>query len=141
MKPLHDFSINNTRKDGRSETCLACKRAYNKTHYSNNKKYYVGKAKKARDKLKSLVWERKLKCSRCPQDHPATLHFHHKDASKKEFTIAYAVSKGWSRRRVLAEIEKCEVMCANCHYIHHWGDKHPVCPKRPDESQGGPGVS
>jgi hypothetical protein len=35
----------------------------------------------------------------------------------KEFGIADAMRKSMSLRRVMAEIAKCELVCANCHRI------------------------
>lgn len=34
-------------------------------------------------------------------------------------TVANAVRRGWSRARILGELTKCEVLCANCHAKHH----------------------
>ena len=60
-----------------------------------------------------------LSCARCGEDHPACLQFHHPDPRVKETSIADAVRRGFSRKRLLAEIAKCEVLCANCHAKHH----------------------
>lgn len=45
------------------------------------------------------------------------LEFHHKDSTTKLFTIA----KGSSRSDVVfwAEVEKCELLCSNCHRARH----------------------
>jgi hypothetical protein len=64
--------------------------------------------------LKSVLF-----CARCGENHPACLHFHHSDPAAKETTIADAVRRGFSRQRLLAEIAKCDVLCANCHLKHH----------------------
>jgi hypothetical protein len=45
--------------------------------------------------------------------------FHHADPETKETTVAEAVRRGFGRKRLLAEIAKCEVLCANCHAKHH----------------------
>ncbi len=70
-----------------------------------------------------IEWYGELKstlvCARCPEAHPACLQFHHADPSKKELSVAEAVRRGWSRERILAELAKCEVLCANCHAKHH----------------------
>ena len=33
--------------------------------------------------------------------------------------ISDAVRLAWSKKRILAEAAKCEVLCANCHAKHH----------------------
>lgn len=72
-----------------------------------------------REKFREL--KATLKCSRCPEDHPATLDFHHRDPAAKEVLISQAISKGWAWEKILAEIDKCEVLCANCHRKEHAG--------------------
>lgn len=44
------------------------------------------------------------------------LEFHHIDPSQKEFSICDYVSF----ERFLKEIEKCQLLCANCHREEHW---------------------
>jgi hypothetical protein len=34
--------------------------------------------------------------------------------------IAQAVNQGWSKERILEEIKKCDVLCANCHFKEHY---------------------
>ena len=123
-KELDQFPINQTRVDGRSETCLVCKREYNRLHYKQNKQYYVDKAAQARVRLRELVRAKKLACIRCGESHVATLEFHHTDPEQKDFTISKAVQGNWSTSRILAEIEKCEVLCSNCHRKLHWDVEH-----------------
>jgi len=46
------------------------------------------------------------------------LEFHHRDSSKKDFGISYrGYTRSWAK--VLEEIEKCELLCANCHRETH----------------------
>lgn len=59
-----------------------------------------------------------LKCERCGESDPAALDFHHLDPSEKDHELSNAMNKwGWSR--VMREIEKCIVLCANCHRKEH----------------------
>lgn len=60
-----------------------------------------------------------LACQRCGENHPAVLQFHHPDPAAKEIMLSVAISRGWSRARILEEARKCEVLCANCHAKHH----------------------
>ena len=57
------------------------------------------------------------KCSKCGYNKcNAALEFHHVDESNKEFEVAGA-RYGWKRMK--PEIEKCILLCANCHREHH----------------------
>ena len=75
-----------------------------------------------------IAWFAELKktlaCERCGEDHPGCLVFHHSDPSQKEISLSEAVRRGWSRKRILAERAKCEVLCANCHAKHHAKERH-----------------
>jgi hypothetical protein len=63
-----------------------------------------------------------LVCVRCGESHPACLDFHHRDATQKSFTVAKFAgqSSRISLEDLRAEVAKCDVLCANCHRIHHW---------------------
>lgn len=62
-----------------------------------------------------LEYKKRLKCLLCPENHTACLDFHHKNSSEKIKNVSYMVARGWSRERIMEEVEKCEVLCANCH--------------------------
>jgi hypothetical protein len=53
-------------------------------------------------------------CTDCGyRTHPEALDFDHVDG--KRFTISRAVAHSWDD--LLAEIDKCEVVCSNCHRV------------------------
>jgi len=61
----------------------------------------------------------------CGESNPLVLDFDHKDPNKKSFTIGSVARKGWSLEVLYKEIDKCDVVCANCHRIrtarqHGW---------------------
>jgi hypothetical protein len=64
--------------------------------------------------------KKQLCCADCGENHPATLQFHHLNAEDKLFDIAHAVNKGFNVDKIKKEIEKCIVLCANCHAIRHF---------------------
>jgi len=80
-----------------------------------------------RRQLEIRAWWAALKatksCERCGERAPECLQFHHIDRASKDIELSIAASRGWSKQRILAEIEKCEVLCANCHLIHHWNER------------------
>lgn len=46
------------------------------------------------------------------------LEFHHKESSGKDFGISYkGYTRGWNKVR--EEIDKCLLLCANCHREIH----------------------
>jgi hypothetical protein len=100
-------------------------REYNRLYYQRNRERLLEKqAEKnrrfAETRRKWLVdYKRTLECVRCGESHPATLTFHHKNSSEKSFEIGNAIALGIGLKRLLAEIEKCEVICANCHAKEH----------------------
>ena len=102
-------------------------REYNREYYRRNREHLLRKQKEKNRRLakRKRQWlagiKKTLECERCGENHPATLTFHHKDSSEKDFEIGNAIVLGYSKKRILAEIEKCEVLCANCHAIEHLG--------------------
>lgn len=62
-------------------------------------------------------------CERCGfNEHPAALCFDHIDPSTKSFNVSQDPKRAWGE--MLAEIEKCRVLCSNCHTIHTYNEKH-----------------
>jgi hypothetical protein len=56
-------------------------------------------------------------CADCGQVfHPAAMHWDH-TGTDKLINISRAVNNGWSRERILLELAKCELVCANCHSV------------------------
>lgn len=59
-------------------------------------------------------------CKYCGENHPATLSFHHRDPSTKKWNISKLIYRQPSMELFLSEIEKCDVVCENCHRKLHW---------------------
>lgn len=58
-------------------------------------------------------------CAMCAgRFHPAAMDFHHRDPASKDPDFNGHAST-WSVKRLLKEIEKCDVVCANCHRTFH----------------------
>jgi hypothetical protein len=64
--------------------------------------------------------KRRRKCVVCGERHPATFEFHHRDPSTKVKAVSVLVNTGATQERIIEEIMKCDVLCANCHRKHHW---------------------
>ena len=58
------------------------------------------------------------KCQKCGYDSCiSALEFHHRDAAEKEFGIAMSYSLSW--KKIRKELDKCDMLCANCHRELH----------------------
>lgn len=60
-------------------------------------------------------------CRLCGEDDARCLDFHHRNPSRKSFYISTS-APGVSRVRRMAELKKCDVVCANCHRKLHRKD-------------------
>lgn len=56
-------------------------------------------------------------CSRCGFDDPRALEFHHRNPEEKIASVASMLASGWER--LMREVAKCDIICANCHAIEH----------------------
>lgn len=98
--------------------CGECQRAYMRAHYEANRAYYLAKARRSNDKrhasFRQLLRELKaVPCADCNGSFPSyVMDFDHV-GDDKLINVSMAVKLG--RRRLLAEVAKCEVVCANCH--------------------------
>ena len=95
-----------------------------KSHYQQNKAKYFDRTKQRRIE-RSKWWadykiEKKFKCSKCSESHPACISFHHRDPKEKHMGVADLVGFAYSVDVILAEIEKCDILCHNCHAKYHW---------------------
>lgn len=96
----------------------------------NGKKYYRNKCnvcfnidkKERRHKRKDFVdsIRKKAECALCGVDDFRALQFHHRGDKEKDVSN----TRGWSEKRIEKEIAKCDIICANCHMIHHYNERN-----------------
>jgi hypothetical protein len=122
-----------------------CKKCTNEVNVSNSKKYeeyysnYRKNNKEAAAERSKLNYKRKkenwlkflaenieLKCQvqSCGYDKCfAALDFHHRNPEEKEYGIYDLMKMAFNEKNksiLLAEIKKCDVLCANCHRERHY---------------------
>jgi hypothetical protein len=97
-------------------------RAASRRWYQRNRQQVIDQKNQRKQAIYQWFKEHKqtLQCERCGFDHPAALHFHHRNPIEKDICIAKAVNEGWSIKRIEKEISKCDILCANCHAIEHY---------------------
>lgn len=102
-------------------------REYNKGWYQRHRKKRIALINKRRLELSDWLkrYKSTLSCVDCGESHSACLQFHHKDKDEKSFAISSIVGRStYSIHTILKEIEKCEVLCGNCHALRHWRETH-----------------
>lgn len=96
--------------------CRPCRRGYRERHYQANKQYYYLRVRERERRIEAMAAAAKARpCVDCGiQYAPWQMDFDHVSGKKVERVSQLAHDSG-SIRLVLAEIAKCEVVCANCH--------------------------
>jgi hypothetical protein len=98
--------------------CRACQREWYKNYYNSDAKektrLYANNLA-ARTLIHELIRESKNKpCADCGGEFPYyVMDFDHRDPKKKTFNVG--MFAGRTLAAVRKEIEKCDVVCANCH--------------------------
>ena len=88
--------------------------------YRDRAEYMVKAVTKRRKKLREMAVEYKGgKCNLCGYSKCiAALEFHHIDSSKKDFGLSEdGLTRSWTR--IQLELDKCLLVCANCHREIH----------------------
>jgi hypothetical protein len=117
------------KKTGRLHTqCKNCYKLHRKTYYAEHYSKY-GDLYRARAKIRRVLVQERLRskmleylqnksCSICGESDIRTFEFDHIDPTLKSFGIARAIGDGTKWEKIMAEIQKCRILCANCHKKH-----------------------
>jgi hypothetical protein len=93
-----------------------------KRQYKDRAAYLIQAVKQRRHKLKLLALEYKGgKCELCGYKREVSaLEFHHKDPQQKDFALSTrGLTRSWNK--IQRELDKCVLVCANCHRELHSG--------------------
>jgi hypothetical protein len=120
-KPLDEFHRWNQR-DGPQFLCKPCRKEYDRDYHARNRERLVALAKKRQQRF--LEWHRQLKsttpCADCGgYFHFAVMAWDHLPGTHKVAEVSTLLRKG-SSRKVREEIDKCELVCANCHALRSY---------------------
>lgn len=97
-----------------------------KRTYADRREYLIMAVARRRKRLRELAVEYKGgKCTFCGYNRCLNaLDFHHLDAKKKEFGISKdGITRSWEKNK--KELEKCILVCSNCHREIHAGILQP----------------
>jgi hypothetical protein len=114
-KPAEAFARNSAKKDGRQQHCRECKSKIDAAYYKENPGRIRDGKKRSVERAKKMVEDflRKSKCVVCGNDDWVVLEFDH--LGDKLYDVSTMVQDGLGLETIMREIEKCEVVCANCH--------------------------
>lgn len=106
-KDVTDFYPNKTHKHGVMPYCKSCFNKYTVDRWIERK-------------IKAIEYKGG-KCEDCNLSHPTThyavFEFHHIDPTQKDHDWTKLRLRAWAT--VLSELDKCVLLCANCHRIRH----------------------
>jgi hypothetical protein len=100
---------------------VLCANCHIKFHYDLQTQDKIRKnlrPSRAKKRQWLIDYKKTKTCSHCHEDDYRCLSFHHFDSNKEDI-VSNMVSRGNSLQKILEEINKCMVLCANCHRIVH----------------------
>lgn len=122
-KPVSEFYKNKRSKRGYQTHCKQCRSKDYKEKYGvgeyrerilkRNSAYAKIRTKDLKQWYYKLLLEKS--CVLCGESHPAALQFNHINPKDKLANVSFLVGNKFSKETILKEINKCEVLCANCH--------------------------
>lgn len=119
-KDISEFRLRNKFTQRRQSYCISCGLEMGRSWYGRNKDYQKENAEKHRIDYRQALRQYVLDylsshpCVMCGESNPVVLEFHHARGEKKT-EVSVLIGRGSSLEKLQAEIEKCDVLCANCH--------------------------
>ena len=106
LDQFYKHGLNSKGEQTYRSDCKACQQKYDKKRLDTRVKF---------------ANNQKQSCAKCGDTRTYILQFHHKDPSTKDFTIGDM--RNYSLDKIQKEIDKCIVLCANCHIEFHFLEK------------------
>jgi hypothetical protein len=120
MKPPSEFGARRPDADEAylRAYCRPCYQRVYREYYEKHKALFIHRADRFHATIRNLLRAAKAKpCADCGRSFPYyVMEFDHRDGETKCFNIADVMGpRRVGKKRLLAEIAKCDVVCANCH--------------------------
>lgn len=117
IQPITEFSVRDNKR--RQYICKSCQKMVSNQWYLNNRQKQIDNIKRNNNLLrkKFQTWKTTLSCIICRENYVGCLDFHHLDPSQKDFAISR--NTGTSIPKLIKELDKCVVLCKNCHVKVH----------------------
>ena len=117
--PLGEYQIRSVEKGTYRNICRSCRRVYDSAYYRRNAEKYKEQRRKNQPRYRAerrrllMEYLRGQKCVDCGENDPTVLELDHVSGEKYRNIGDMMSGYGWDR--ILEEIRKCQVRCANCH--------------------------
>jgi hypothetical protein len=114
-KPYEAFNRMARSKDGRQPKCRDCNRRYHYEHFERHMAQIRARTRRIRAEHRQRIVEylRTHPCVDCGETDIVVLEFDHLRDKVAAISAMVVAARSW--KVILAEIDKCEVRCANCH--------------------------
>ena len=106
-----------------------------KEFHGKHRELLINRGRKIYDRDKGVLREKRIKdsyevkkqcvehlggkCIKCGYDNVFALTFHHRNVDEKSFEVSKMLANQWTFERLKSELDKCDVLCANCHILAH----------------------
>ena len=125
------FEVNSPFDDDGLKMCTECRehKDINEYYLINNRRH-ISVCKECRKKAERLKYKKRtltlneykenIGCAKCKDKRAYVLDFHHKDKNEKGYSISKNPNISLESPKFLEEIEKCIILCSNCHREYHY---------------------
>lgn len=115
-KAFSCFTKHKNKSDGLQTSCSECQKLYAKLRYKREKEEYQSRNIAANAKMDLFINKLKNKpCADCGVCYsPWIMDFDHLDPKTKVASVSM-LKRNLNYQKILEEISKCELVCANCH--------------------------
>ena len=121
--PLDNFRWKIKSENKKHSQCKECEKIRDKIHYRESisrRDSVLETALNQKNRNLAIVNEaRSCGCRKCGDKRFYVLDFHHRNPEEKAGVIAHMI-KSASEKGLIAELAKCDVLCANCHREFHY---------------------
>lgn len=119
IQPIENFPWKNQILGKRHVVCKTCTAERSKRLYSEDRTSQLERVRINNQRYRQIAREFVLAyllthpCSECGERDPRVLEFHHE--ADKDNEVSRLMGRGASLEALKAEMDKCRVLCANCH--------------------------
>lgn len=109
----------NRKGEGLQDRCRGCNKIQSRQYYADNREKHLLVIRKRKERILIETQNKYLKylsshpCKDCNEKDVLVLEADH--LQDKKYNISNMIRTGYSWLKILEELDKCEIVCANCH--------------------------